>query len=46
MASQWPIEKKIAKADFVVWSEGALEILAVQIDRVVAQQSLPASFSR
>jgi dephospho-CoA kinase len=46
MAAQWPIEKKIAKADFVVWSEGALEILAIQIDRVIARQSLPTSFSR
>lgn len=36
MAAQWPIEKKIAKADFVVWSEGGLEILAAQLDRIVA----------
>lgn len=34
VAAQWPIEKKIAKADFVVWSEGSLEILAAQLDRV------------
>ena len=38
-AAQWPIEKKIAKADFVIWSEGALEILAIQMDRVIAQQN-------
>lgn len=37
MAAQWPIEKKIAKADFVVWSEGSLEILAAQLDRIIAQ---------
>ena len=36
MAAQWPIEKKIAKADFVVWSEGRLEILAAQLERIVA----------
>lgn len=36
VAAQWPIDKKIAKADFVVWSEGHLEILAAQLDRIVA----------
>lgn len=35
MAAQWPIEKKIGKADFMVWSEGTLEILAAQIDRIL-----------
>jgi len=37
LAAQWPIEKKIAKADFVIWSEGALEILTIQLDRILAQ---------
>ena len=35
IAAQWPIEKKIAKADFVVWSEGTFEVLAAQLDRII-----------
>jgi dephospho-CoA kinase len=36
IAAQWPIEKKIAKSTFVVWNEGSLEILAAQIDSILA----------
>jgi dephospho-CoA kinase len=32
--AQWPIEKKIARADYVVWSEGDLSVLQEQLDRV------------
>jgi dephospho-CoA kinase len=34
-AAQWPVEKKIASADFVVWSEGGLDVLAQQLDRIL-----------
>jgi dephospho-CoA kinase len=36
-AAQWPIEQKIARADFVVWTEGGPETCAPQIDRIVAR---------
>jgi len=32
--AQWPIEKKMAFADFVVWSEGSLDALARQLERL------------
>ena len=35
LAAQWPVEQKIARADFVVWTEGALDACAQQIDRVL-----------
>lgn len=34
LAAQWPVEKKMARADFVVWSEGGLEVLAAQLHRI------------
>ena len=34
IAAQWPAEKKMAWADFVVWSEGGLEVLAAQLIRI------------
>jgi dephospho-CoA kinase len=34
-AAQWPVEKKIGRADFVVWSEGGLDVLARQLDRIL-----------
>ena len=36
IAAQLPVEKKIASASFVVWSEGGLEVLSAQLDRVLA----------
>jgi dephospho-CoA kinase len=36
IAAQFPVEKKIAGASFVVWSEGGLDVLAAQLDRVLA----------
>jgi dephospho-CoA kinase len=32
IAAQLPIEKKIAKANYVIWNEGSREILAAQLD--------------
>jgi dephospho-CoA kinase len=37
IAAQFPIEKKIAKANYVVWNEGTLEILAAQLEVIVGQ---------
>jgi dephospho-CoA kinase len=33
-AAQWPIEKKIAASNFVVWTEGSLDIHERQIERI------------
>lgn len=35
IAAQLPIDKKIARADFVAWSEGSLEVLAEQLERII-----------
>jgi dephospho-CoA kinase len=35
MAAQWPVERKMAAADFVVWSEGSLDVLAEQLRRII-----------
>jgi dephospho-CoA kinase len=37
LAAQWPIGQKIARADFVIWTDGALESTAEQIDRILAR---------
>jgi dephospho-CoA kinase len=42
IAAQWPIEHKIARADFVIWTDGSLEVLAQQIERVLCNGSLSA----
>jgi dephospho-CoA kinase len=35
IAAQWPIEQKIARAHFVIWTEGLVENHSRQIERVV-----------
>lgn len=35
IAAQWPVDKKMALADYVVWSEGGLDVLAAQLDRIL-----------
>jgi dephospho-CoA kinase len=37
LAAQWPVEKKIALSDFVVWTDTTLEAHAAQLERVVLQ---------
>ena len=37
IAAQMPVGQKIARADFVVWTDGALEIHARQIERILAR---------
>ncbi|MBI4658934.1 MAG: dephospho-CoA kinase [Verrucomicrobia bacterium] len=34
--AQWPIERKMALSDYVVWTEGSLEVHAEQLNRIVA----------
>ncbi|MBC8094580.1 MAG: dephospho-CoA kinase [Akkermansiaceae bacterium] len=34
IAAQWPIGDKMAKADYVIWTEGSLEITAEQLRRI------------
>ena len=35
IAAQFPVEKKIAQAGFVLWNESGLDILAAQIDHIL-----------
>jgi dephospho-CoA kinase len=35
VAAQWPVEKKMAHSDFVVWTDTTLEAHAAQLERVV-----------
>jgi len=35
-AAQWPTEKKIAAANYVIWSEGDISLHAEQLDRILA----------
>jgi dephospho-CoA kinase len=37
ITAQMPVEQKIARADFVVWTDGTLEAHAWQVDRIVAK---------
>jgi dephospho-CoA kinase len=36
IAAQWPVEQKISRSDFMLWTEGAPEIHAQQIGRILA----------
>lgn len=35
IAAQWPIEKKMLKADYVIWNEGSMNVTAEQLRRVI-----------
>ena len=35
--AQWPVEKKMARADYVIWTESGLEVHAEQIERVLSR---------
>jgi dephospho-CoA kinase len=35
LAAQWPVEKKIAASNFVVWTEGAMEMHRLQLERLL-----------
>jgi dephospho-CoA kinase len=34
LAAQWPVEQKISRADFVVWTDGALDTHTRQLERI------------
>ena len=34
-AAQWPVQQKIARADFVVWTDGALDIHTRQLEQIL-----------
>jgi len=36
IAAQWPVEKKMARANYIVWSEGQLDVLAKQLERILS----------
>ena len=36
IAAQWPVEQKIARSDFVVWTDGSLDVHAQQLDRILS----------
>jgi dephospho-CoA kinase len=35
IAAQWPIEQKMAKANYVIWTEGSLEIHEAQLEKIL-----------
>lgn len=41
LAAQWPAEKKIAAANFVVWTEGAMEMHRKQLARILGDYFTP-----
>ncbi len=43
VAAQWPVEKKMARSDFVVWTDTTLEAHAAQLERVVFQRPITSS---
>ena len=41
--AQWPVEKKMALSDFVVWTEAGLDVHAAQLERILTTSgSAPA----
>lgn len=37
LGAQWPVERKIELSDYVVWSEGLLEVADAQVERILMQ---------
>ena len=37
LAAQWPVDPKIALADFVIWTDSSLDVHAQQIERIIAE---------
>lgn len=36
IAAQWPVDKKLAFADYVIWSEAGLDVHAAQLDLILS----------
>jgi dephospho-CoA kinase len=43
LEAQWPVEEKIARSDFVAWTETTLETLDAQLEHAVFQRKLTSS---
>jgi dephospho-CoA kinase len=41
--AQWPIEQKITRADYLVWTEAGLDVHAAQIDRILRDLHVSAT---
>jgi dephospho-CoA kinase len=41
LQAQWPIEKKMASADYLVWTEAGLDVHDAQIERILCLMSQP-----
>jgi dephospho-CoA kinase len=37
LQAQWPLEKKMQKADFVIWNDGAVDLLKKQLNRLLTR---------
>lgn len=37
IGAQWPIEKKLTQADYVIWTEGGSDVTITQLERILAQ---------
>jgi dephospho-CoA kinase len=37
--AQMPVETKIARSDYVIWTEGSIEVHAAQLDRILSRLS-------
>ncbi len=44
--AQWPVEQKIARADYLVWTEAGLDVHAAQIDRILRRMPRPGMSDR
>jgi dephospho-CoA kinase len=45
LAAQWPAEEKIARADFVIWTDTTLEAHAAQLERVMLKSPISSRAS-
>jgi len=41
--AQWPVEQKMARADYVVWTEGGLDTHAAQIEQILRLLAEPTA---
>lgn len=37
IGAQWPIEKKLTQADYVIWTEGGSDVTLTQLERILSQ---------
>ena len=35
LAAQWPVEQKLAQADYVIWTEAGMDVHAQQLERII-----------